>query len=82
MQEPPIPKIKEIFWSFQGEGLRAGVRSIFLRLAGCRVQCPYCDTRGTWDPGAGKWMPVEDILVEVDRLAQQYPSSQVVITGG
>ncbi len=82
MQVPSIPKIKEIFWSFQGEGLRAGVPSIFLRLAGCRVQCPYCDTRGAWDPGAGKAMPVENILVEVDRLARQYPSSQVVITGG
>ena len=36
--------ISEIFSSIQGEGLYVGERQCFLRLAGCNIQCAYCDT--------------------------------------
>lgn len=36
--------VSEIFASFQGEGLFAGRRHLFLRLAGCNLRCGYCDT--------------------------------------
>ena len=36
--------VSEIFSSFQGEGLFAGRRHVFLRLAGCNLRCSYCDT--------------------------------------
>lgn len=36
--------VSEIFCSFQGEGLFAGRRHVFLRLAGCNLRCEYCDT--------------------------------------
>ncbi|TET38461.1 MAG: 7-carboxy-7-deazaguanine synthase QueE [Planctomycetota bacterium] len=36
--------IVEIFSSIQGEGLRAGERHCFVRLAGCNRACAYCDT--------------------------------------
>ena len=36
--------VSEIFCSFQGEGLFAGRRHVFLRLAGCNLRCVYCDT--------------------------------------
>ena len=36
--------ICEIFSSIQGEGLLAGYRQIFIRLAGCNLDCDYCDT--------------------------------------
>src|SRR5438445_4530258 len=36
--------VSEIFTSFQGEGLFAGRRHLFLRLAGCNLRCGYCDT--------------------------------------
>ncbi len=37
--------LAELFTSHQGEGSWLGVRQIFLRLAGCRRKCQYCDTR-------------------------------------
>ncbi len=51
MPVPPMPKINDIFWSAQGEGLNSGVSAIFIRLAGCSLRCPYCDTRGAWSGG-------------------------------
>ena len=36
--------VKEIFLSAQGEGTLVGDRQIFLRLAGCNIRCPWCDT--------------------------------------
>lgn len=42
--------INDIFYSFQGEGIRAGTAAIFLRFAGCNLQCSVsshgfdCDT--------------------------------------
>lgn len=80
MPEQSILRINEIFWSFQGEGLRAGVPSIFLRLAGCQIKCPYCDTKYAWD--RGRSMPLPEILDEIDKQKKKYPASQVVITGG
>lgn len=36
--------IKEIFESVQGEGIFVGEKQVFVRFAGCNLQCAYCDT--------------------------------------
>ena len=36
--------ISEIFSSIQGEGNYVGCRQLFIRLIGCNLDCPYCDT--------------------------------------
>jgi 7-carboxy-7-deazaguanine synthase len=36
--------VSEIFTSFQGEGLFAGRKHVFLRLGACQIRCRYCDT--------------------------------------
>ncbi len=36
--------LSEIFTSYQGEGVHAGRRHLFVRLAGCNLRCRYCDT--------------------------------------
>ncbi len=80
MPEPSILKINEIFWSFQGEGLRAGYPSIFVRMAGCTYGCEYCDTKQAWETGI--WMSIDDIWNAIKPFHKQYPQSQVVLTGG
>jgi 7-carboxy-7-deazaguanine synthase len=80
MPEPRTLAISEIFWSAQGEGSRCGTPSIFIRLAGCRVRCPYCDTRKAWSDG--KAMTLDGIAGEVLRLRKRSPRSQIVLTGG
>ncbi len=36
--------LSEMFTSFQGEGVHAGRRHLFIRLGGCNLRCRYCDT--------------------------------------
>jgi organic radical activating enzyme len=43
--------LSEIFVSFQGEGLYAGRRQLFLRFSGCHMRCRYCDTPGSLERG-------------------------------
>jgi len=67
-------KIVEIFSSFQGEGFWTGHPMTFIRVAGCPVACPFCDT----DYSKGEQRSVEDITQEVNDLGNQ----RVCITGG
>jgi 6-pyruvoyltetrahydropterin 2'-reductase len=43
--------VSEDFYSIQGEGLAAGTPAVFLRLAGCNLNCEFCDTRHAWISG-------------------------------
>lgn len=44
--------ISEIFSSIQGEGKYVGCRQLFIRLIGCNMDCPYCDTDGLAHEGS------------------------------
>ncbi len=37
-------KVNNIFYSLQGEGRNTGRAAVFIRFAGCNLQCPFCDT--------------------------------------
>ena len=43
-------ELLEVFSSIQGEGIWVGCRQVFIRLAGCNLDCAYCDT--PFDPQA------------------------------
>ena len=71
-------KITEIFYSLQGEGLLAGVPSVFVRVAGCPLCCRWCDTKYASSRASGK----ELSPAEIAALVQSHPTRFVVITGG
>lgn len=67
-------KVNEIFYSIQGEGIRSGFPSIFIRLTGCNLTCGFCDTEFE----SGREMSLEEILTEI----KQFPCKDIVFTGG
>ena len=60
--------IIEIFSSFQGEGLLIGERQIFVRFAGCNLNCNYCDTNDSKSEKSGKLMTPQEVTEEIKRL--------------
>ena len=67
MPRSTIMVITEIFKSIQGEGTRAGLPCIFVRLTGCNLRCTWCDTAYAFH--GGEKMSVEQVLTRVDELA-------------
>ncbi len=71
--------IAEEFLSVQGEGCHTGRAAYFIRLAGCDVRCPFCDSKATWSVNnALSPSPVADIASR----AAASPCRNAVITGG
>ena len=68
----------EDFDSIQGEGYHQGKAAYFVRLAGCDINCPWCDVKESWNSEAYN-------LLNIDELKENISLSNakiVVITGG
>ena len=70
--------VLEIFSSIQGEGYFSGKNVTFLRLSGCDVGCPWCDTKESWTIKKNQYMTIDEIL----DLVKLYNNNNIVITGG
>lgn len=74
--------IYETFYTWQGEGVHLGRAAFFIRTFGCPIQCPWCDSAGTWHPD---WVPATVERHSIDHLvglARATRAEFVVITGG
>ena len=70
-------RVAEVFYSLQGEGVTAGAPAVFIRLQGCSVGCAWCDTKYSWDAGAGSEVECRALVEE----AAAFPCRRVVVTG-
>lgn len=90
-------KIKEIFYTLQGEGSHAGRPAVFCRFSLCnlwtgrekdreRAICQFCDTDfvGTDGPGGGRFATADDLAAAVEAAwpAGWEGNRMVVCTGG
>lgn len=89
--------VNEMFETIQGEGSRCGQPSIFIRLQGCPVGCPWCDTKYTWVQRADREVDVGEILTKdhdgsetwaamdtetLLALVERCRAQHIVLTGG
>jgi organic radical activating enzyme len=71
-------QVHSIFYTIQGEGMFTGFPAVFVRLAGCNLQCPSCDTTYTGHDVS---------ILTNERIAEDVrercgAANLVVITGG
>lgn len=72
-------RVVEQFVSINGEGRRAGQLALFIRFAGCNLNCEYCDT---------KWANEADVsyreytIEELYQMIKESKVQNVTLTGG
>ena len=73
--------VVETFHSLQGEGFHCGKSAFFIRLAGCKVGCTWCDTKYSWPLDHHPRRGIDALAQEAAR-ASKNGAAFTVITGG
>lgn len=71
--------VVEQFVSINGEGRLAGQLALFIRFAGCNLQCEYCDTKWANEPDVAYGIYTTEELVDKIREAGV---RNITLTGG
>ncbi|MFQ5479693.1 MAG: 7-carboxy-7-deazaguanine synthase QueE [Thermodesulfobacteriota bacterium] len=70
--------INEIFFSLQGESTFTGLPCVFVRLAGCNLECSWCDTAYARTEEGAVDKSVDEVVEEVEK----FPRGLIEISGG
>ncbi len=73
--------VVECFHSLQGEGAHFGQSAFFIRLASCKVGCPWCDTKHSWNESIHPKKTIIELSNETAKAVEQ-GAAFVVLTGG
>jgi len=79
MDADGVLEVHHIFRTIQGEGPYTGERAIFIRLAGCNLQCPGCDTEYTSQ--RDRMLPMT-VMNNIKRLFPDFPSTGLIVISG
>lgn len=98
MHMPGLLPVSEIFETIQGEAWWTGTPAVFVRLQGCDVGCPWCDTKYTWPVKPSDAIPIQAMLAkdgtnptttyalmaahEIIAAVETHRARHIVITGG
>ncbi len=77
-KETDLLPVVEEFYTLQGEGNFTGHAAYFIRLAGCDIGCPWCDTKNSWPEGKFPKVRAEELV----KNAASVPALFTVVTGG
>lgn len=76
-------KVVEIFNSIDGEGIRTGELTTFIRLWGCNLRCGYCDTRYSYCQDNAETIPYKEMAIEeIIKECDKYDTDNITLTGG
>ncbi len=87
-------RIKEIFYSIQGEGHNSGTPAIFVRFSGCNLwsgktsdravaKCKFCDTDFVGVDGEnGGMYSVQELTDKINDVSSNSGCRFIVVTGG
>lgn len=70
--------VNDIYSAIQGEGCQTGVPMVLVRLHGCDVCCPWCDTRETWVFEPKNEVPSLQEALGANPLYTQVEAEQIV----
>ena len=72
-------RVVEQFVSINGDGRLAGPLALFIRFAGCNLQCEYCDTKWANEPDVAYRVYTTEELVDEIRKSGVH---NITLTGG
>lgn len=89
-------RLNDIYLCIQGEGCLAGTPMVLIRLHGCSVGCPFCDTKETWrtleqdeaftleqaQAAPEKWVGMEPLAIAISASEVRQGAEWALITGG
>lgn len=77
--------VAEIFGpTIQGEGPNTGLKSIFVRVAGCDFKCSWCDSKFAWevDTKTTRFQNPPQLAAELGKRCRETHTSHIILTGG
>lgn len=78
-----IPVVEIFGPTIQGEGSNVGLKTLFVRVAGCDFKCQWCDSKFAWkiDKNTKRYSE-DDLYKELLQRCEDTNTSNIVFTGG